>query len=913
VNIDFRVLGPVEAWRDGIRLELGGVKRRALLALLLLRANEVVPAEQLIHELWGETPPATAANTLQVNVSQLRKAVGAERLAREGGGYVARLENGELDLQRFERATAAGRDALARGDHAAAAARLEEALALWRGPALADVAYEPFAAPEIARLEELRLVATEDLVDARLALGRHAELVGELEALAAEHPLRERFVGRLMLALYRAGRQVEALDVYRRTRERLVDELGIEPSPALQQLEREILRHEPQLAAPAAASARGYELPASPSRLVGRERELAEVHALVREGVRLLTFTGPGGIGKSRLALEAARALAPSFRDGAAFVDLTHVTQPELVVPTILAALRAAPDVTTEERLAAELHDKELVLVLDNFEQIVDAAPLLSRLLASTPRLQILVTSRTLLRIAGEREFAVPPLDPGAGAVELFVDRAQLAAGDDAIREICSRLEGLPLAIELAAARVRVLPPAALLARLTSRLDFLTAGSRDAPERQRTMRAAIDWSYRLLQPEEQLLFARLSVFVGGATLDAIETVCGDVATLDALASLVDKSLLRQRGETEPRFTMLETLREYAHEQLAAQGEEDELRRRHLRYFFELVVSSDLPLVGDAHRESLERLESDRANLRAAIDFAHRSGDGASAVELAAQLRTFWYVHGPADEGLRVLEMVLGSPGDASPLALNKAHTGAAMLASDRGDYAAARRHLERSIELAEALDDRHRMGVAYANLGNLSLYEQDWAEAQRLYEAALELHRGGDVRSTVIALENLGLATYGSGDVERGVELLDEAIARARETEAIREAASASIALARILTERGERERPRGLLADARATFAALDNQARIADALEAVAGVAVAESAHADAARLLGAAAALRESIGTVRQPDQDRWAEAAAASARAALGEDAFAREYAAGRALPREAVDALCATYG
>ena len=884
--------------------------------MLLLRANEVVPAERLIHDLWGASPPATAANTLQVNVSRLRAAIGADRLAHESGGYVARLENGELDLHRFERAAAEGREALAAGEHARAAARLEEALALWRGPALGDLQYEPFATVEVLRLEELRLSATEDLVDAQLGLGRPAELIGELEALVAEHPHRERLRGQLMLALYRTGRQAEALEVYRQTRETLVDELGIEPTPALQQLERAILRHDPVLEAPSSRARR--DLPTPPTSLVGRERELAEVTRLVRSGVRLLTFTGPGGIGKTRLALEVARNLAPSFGDGGAFVALTDVTQPELVVPTILSSLGAGADLAAEERLLAELRDRELLLVLDNFEQVVDAAPLLSRLLESSPRLTLLVTSRALLRIAGEREFPVPPLDPGTGAVELFLERAQdlsrTEANDDAIREICARLEGLPLAIELAAARVRLLPPPALLARLTSRLELLTAGARDAPERQRTMRAAIEWSYRLLQPDEQLLFARLGVFAGGASLDAIEAVCGEEATLDALASLVDKSLIRREGEIEPRFTMLETLREYALEQLAAQGEEDALRRRHLRYFFELVAAVELPMLGRAHQESLERLEADRANLRAAIEFAHASGEGGTAVELAAGLRTFWYVHGPADEGLRVLETVLAAPGDASPLALNKAHTGAAMLASDRGDYAAARTHLERSLELASALDDVHRMGVAYSNLGNLALYEQDWPEAQRLYESALELHRRDeDVRSEVIAQENLGLAVLGSGDPDRAIGLLEEAIARAHEVEAEREAASASLGLARILIERGELDRARGLLSAARATFVALGNHARIADGLEAVAGIAVADASPAEAARLLGAAAALRDSIGTVRQPDHDRWFEAAASAARLALGDDAFARELAAGRGLEPAGVEALCARWG
>jgi predicted ATPase len=477
----------------------------------------------------------------------------------------------------------------------------------------------------------------------------------------------------------------------------------------------------------------------------------------------------------------------------------------------------------------------------------------------------------------------------------------------DAIREICARLEGLPLAFELAAARVRLLPPAELLRRLESRLDVLTAGARDAPERQRTMRAAIEWSYRLLEPDEQLLFARLGVFVRGAELDAIERVCGDVAALDAIGSLVDKNLLRQHGAERPRFAMLEVLREFALEQLRAMGEEDALRRRHAQAFRKLVDEAEGPLTGPDQRLWLERLETEHPNLRAAIAYALQSGDGALALELAAGLRRFWWVHGHSEEGLRVLEAVLAVGGDAPRLARNKALNGAAMLAAERGDYGAARRFLEDSLSIAEALDDPHRRGVAYSNLGNLALYEGRWSDARELYKRSLELYRGSSPRDEAISLENLGLAAAGAGEMEDATALLAQAIDLAHRSGALREEASACLDLAWIEIDRGEFDRVRELLSNARAIFIELADRAKTADCIEAYAGLANARGRSGDSARLLGAAAALRDSVGSVRPPDQDRWVQRLRTAVEAALG-TGFENELAAGGGLSPEAAFAL-----
>jgi predicted ATPase/DNA-binding SARP family transcriptional activator len=856
--VEFRILGPLEVADDGRVVAVPGGKPRALLATLCLSPGETVSAERLIDELWGEEPPETAANALQVHVSQLRKALGADVVVRRGAGYELAVAPEAVDLGRFARLVAEARAA----EPAGAERLLREALGLWRGD------------PEVdrARLEELRLGALEARIDADLALGRHAELVPELEALAAEHPLRERLRGQLMLALYRAGRQADALEVYRQTRETLVDQLGIDPSPELQELERSILTQDATLATPAAAPR--FSLPTPPTTLVGRARELADAAALVEQGARLVTLTGPGGIGKTRLGLEVARTLAPRFADGAAFVPLTPIVDPTLVGATIAQALDVTP--AADDALLAFARGRELLLLLDNFEQLVDAAPLLTRLLEASPRLVLLVTSQALLRIGGEYEFSVPPL--GDDAFELFVERAREVeltdANQQAIRDLCARLEGLPLAIELAAARARLLPPPALLARLTSRLEVLTSGARDAPERQRTMRAAIDWSYRLLNPDEQVLFARLGVFVGGAPLDAVEAVCGDVATLDALQSLLDNSLLRRRDGDEPRFAMLETLREYALEQLAASGEEEAIRRRHVEHFRALLDEAWVPLTGPEQGVWLERLEREHANLRAAVAFAFESGDVETAFELAAGLRRFWYVHGHAEEGLRVYESLLARADAASPLARNKVLNGAAMLASDRGDHARARVFLEESLALAQELGDEHRLGVAYSNLGNIALYEERFDDARVLYERALDFYRAvGGVRDVSIALENLGIATASAGDVEQGIEMVKQAIEHARNRKAPREVATASVDLAWLLLEQDDPESAAPILADARATFEEVGDRAKLADAVEASAGVEIARGHVPEAMLLIDEAAAIRRSIGNVVAPDQARF----------------------------------------
>jgi predicted ATPase/DNA-binding SARP family transcriptional activator len=595
--VDVRVLGPVQLVGAEGPVRLAAMPRR-LLAALLAERGRTRSVEALVEALWGERPPREATKTLQLYVSRLRKALpDGIRIRTDGSGYALELDEQRLDAGRFERLLAEARKAGEEGNASLAASLLGRALSLWRGDAFGEFAYDEFARAEAERLEELRRLALEDQSEAQLHLGQHAAVLGQLRERAVAHPLRERIQAQLMLALYRCGRQTEALDVYSSLQTRLRDELGLEPGEELRELQRRILQHDRTLALAHAAANDLPPLPAPPNRLLGRERELRDLRRLLLdERVRLLVLTGAGGSGKTRLALEAAHQLAGWFVNGTCLVELAPLRDPEHVSGAIARALalETGPAAEPFDTLAQALRPRELLIVLDNAEHLREAAPLYSQMLAGAPRLSLLVTSRTVLHLSGEQVYPVEPLAESA-AIALFLERAREAdrrfepSNDDeqAIQEICRRLDGLPLALELAATHTRTLTSGELLERLEPRLPLLAGGPQDLPARQQTLRATLEWSHDLLDEEEQRDFRRLAVFAGGCTLEAVETVCE--TTPQRVRSLVEHNVLQhQRTAVGSRYTMLETIREYAAEQLERMDEAADTRRRHAEWCCELA-------------------------------------------------------------------------------------------------------------------------------------------------------------------------------------------------------------------------------------------------------------------------------------------------------------------------------------
>src|SRR5579859_3371953 len=532
-----RLFGELDAEHAGVPVPVRGIKQRALLALLALHRGQPVSADRLIEVLWGDGLAAHPANALQAQIGQLRRTLGATAIVTTEAGYALDIGPGEVDVVRFEQLVAKGRRLFEEGETALASAALGEALGLRRGEPLADFTYAGFFDAERARLDELVLVAIETRAGADLMLGRHSELVGELEALCREHPLRERLWELLMLALYRAGRQAEALRAYTEARDRLVDELGIDPGPALRELVARILVQDPSLAVAGPAGCAAVptlmatgNLREPLSSFVGRSAELEELSEAVRSS-RLVTLIGPGGVGKTRLAVAAAAALRQEHRDGAWLVEFASVTEPDGVAPAVAGALGAAvaglvgppSPASTVELIVRYLAGRSLLVVFDNCEHVIDQAAALAETLAGmVSGLRLIATSREPLGVPGEVLVSVGPL-AGPAAVELFVDRARAvrpgftAEGPTrpVIDDVCRRLDGLPLAVELAAARVRSLTLATLAERLDDRFRLLTVGARTALPRQQTLRAVVDWSYDLLFEDERRLFARLSVFAGG--------------------------------------------------------------------------------------------------------------------------------------------------------------------------------------------------------------------------------------------------------------------------------------------------------------------------------------------------------------------------------------------------------------
>ncbi|MFI5533167.1 BTAD domain-containing putative transcriptional regulator [Kitasatospora sp. NPDC051853] len=715
----FGVLGGVEVHTDGGRpVAVPEAKVRTLLAALLAAAGRPASAERLIDALWPEEPlPGNPGRALQAKVSQLRRALeeaepGARALVEAvPAGY--RLAVPASDATRFGELVGRARES---GRPAERRTLLAEALDLWRGPAFAGFEDHPFARTAVARLTEQWLSAREELAEARLALGEFAELIAETAGLVADHPYRERLRAVHWRALHRTGRTTEALDGYQEFRELLADRLGTDPGAELASLHQELLRDNH---APPADPRRRDGLPAPVTALLGRDSDLAAIHRLL-DGGRLVTLTGTGGVGKTRLALAAAEQAGPRYPDGVRLVELAGHGPGSDPAELVCAALGIRDDgswgpapgrgTTPAERLAGALRGRHLLLVLDNCEHLVEPVALLvGALLRAAPGLVVLTTSQEPLAVDGEALWPVGPLDE-ADAVTLFTSRAAASAPGFApdeserttVAAICRRLDGLPLALELAATRVRSLGTAELLARLDDRFRLLTAGRRDAPARQQTLRAVIDWSWGLLTEPERTVLRRLAVHAEGCTLDAAERICagGAVAraeVVDVLARLVDRSLLTVRPGPDGalRYRPYESVTAYALEQLELAGESQDVRALHRAHYTELAVRASARLRGPEQRHWLDRLSSESANLTGSLDEAVRAGDAGQALRLVDSLAWCWVLRGRLGELRRALDSALALPG-GPPLDRARAtawQAGTAVLsgaATDRaGRYAAA--------------------------------------------------------------------------------------------------------------------------------------------------------------------------------------------------------------------------------
>jgi predicted ATPase len=792
--MEFRVLGPVEVGDGGEATTPTRGKERRLLSVLLAHANDVVSADRVAEALWpGGSQPANASRSVQTHVSRLRSALGpaSERLVTRPPGYLLRVEPGELDAERFGLLIdQARRRADEEPDEALVL--LDRALALWRGPPYGDVRDEEFAVGDAVRLEELRLVAIEERTDVRLALGHHEELVGELEARCAEHPLRERLRSQLMVALYRSGRQAEALRAFEGFRRMLAEEMGLDPSPELRTLEARILGHDPGLAPRRAQPAAPRPVVTPVTSFVGRAREVEDVTRSL-SAARLLTLTGPGGVGKTRLALQAAAALTERFPDGVAVCELAGVAHPDAVAPAVATVLgiQPRPDRSVAASVADVLRRRAMLLVVDNCEHVVDAAAsLLATLVASCPQVTVLATSRERLGIEGEQVWPVSPLPPEA-AVELFCDRARavrpdLDCGDRAradILDTCGRLDGLPLAIELAAAQVATMNPADLVHRLDDRFRLLDRGSRSGPSRHRSLRAVVDWSYERLGQAQRHLFDRLTVFAGTFTLEAAEEVCAgdgvdraEVPTL--VADLVDVSLVTLIGGRDlARYRLLKTLRGYGLERLDRDAAGDHWRARHLDFYVELTRHADTGLRGAEEGRWVLRLDAELDDLRAAHRWAVSRGDAERALRLSTALHGYAY-RTSRHELFAWAEAAARLPGAAGhplrPLALGSAATGAWV----RGDLAAARRLAQEAADAAAGGPAGH---LAFQALAGVALVSGDLAAARARSRRAAELADDfGDGYQALVnrVTENLALA-YG-GETDAAVEQAELALTAAR-------------------------------------------------------------------------------------------------------------------------------------
>ena len=928
-------------------------KVRALLAYLAIESDRPHRRERLAGLLWPDFSERSARTNLRRALSNLRQVIGDRQadppfliITRQSIQFNQESDHA-LDVTSFS-SLLAGIDG-----RAPDTSHLEEAVALYQGDFL-----EGFSIPDSSSFEEWALVTRESLrgqvIRALFHLAADHEELGTYEQ-ALQHtrrlltldPYQETAHQQLMRLLALCGQRNEALAHYEQMAHMLDGELGVAPSAQTQEVQQWLLAEDSPLQvaamrseAPESAAGQRqpselvprHNLPAQMTKFVGRRREIAKIEQLL-ETARLLTLIGPPGTGKSRLALETAARIINRFANGLFFVDLAPINDPDLIISTIAQTLGileiAGRD--TEETLKSYLQQKRLLLLLDNFEHIIDAAPLVNELLMAAPGLKILITSRQPLQIYGEQEYAVPPLivpdldhpEPlqtlsQFEAVELFIQHAQAVspgfALDDvnatAVAEICVHLDGLPLAIELAAARVKLFSPELIRTRLKDRFTTLTGGSRYLPDRLQTLRAAIDWSYELLDEDEKRLFARLAVFQGGRTVEAVDTICGQDLipdTFTLLESLLNKSLLQQYTgpDGEPRFTMLETIHEYARERLQENGETECIHKQHADYFVALAELAETELSGPKAKQWCTRLQIEMGNLRTALTWALANDEALVALRLASALRDYWYDAGNSIEGLKWTGRALERAADAPPAMRAKALNAAGMLAAAKGEYVPAEQMHREALGLSRQAGDKINQAWALVFLGEDKMDSPGEYEGGITYcQESLALFREMDHKPGVIyALTMIGELSRLSGDYEQAGQAYEECLVECRRSgHKVRELVTIGN-LAYVIYHQGDYERAKALEVSIQPQFRDLGLGYHVAAGFPTLVGTVAAQGELEQAARLLGAADALFESTGvSLKRSDQfelDRHAD----TLHQQLDQETFEKAYAEGRAMSLE----------